>query len=105
MQNVSKDLTHQLEFIRLFFFAFNWSIVDLQCCVWGVEQSDSDMYNKYICGIHKCVCVCVCVCMYKTYTVDFPDSWADKEATCNAGDPSLITGSGSYPWEGIGHPL
>ena len=63
MQNVSKDLTHQLESMRLFFFAFNWSIVDLQCCVWGVEQSDSDMYNKYICGIHKCVCVCVCVCV------------------------------------------
>ena len=63
MQNVSKDLTHQLESMRLLFFSFNWSIVDLQCCVWGVEQSDSDMYNIYIyiCGIHMCVCVCVCI--------------------------------------------
>ena len=35
----------------------------------------------------------------------FPGSSADKESTCNAGDPSLIPGSGRSPWEGIGYPL
>ena len=24
-----------------FFFFFNWSIVDLQCCILGIQQSDS----------------------------------------------------------------
>ena len=28
-----------------------------------------------------------------------------KESTCNAGDPSLIPGSGRSPGEGIGYPL
>ena len=35
----------------------------------------------------------------------FPGNSADKESTFNAGDPSLIPGSGRYPWEGIGYPL
>ena len=35
----------------------------------------------------------------------FPDSSADKESACNAGDPSLIPGSGSSPGERIGYPL
>ena len=35
----------------------------------------------------------------------FPDSSAGKEVTCNAGDPSLIPGSGRSPGEGIGYPL
>ena len=30
---------------------------------------------------------------------------ADKESTCNAGDPSLISGSESFPGEGISYPL
>ena len=30
---------------------------------------------------------------------------AGKESACNAGDPSLIPGSGSSPGEGIGYPL
>ena len=30
---------------------------------------------------------------------------AGKEATCNAGDPSLIPGSGRSTGEGIGYPL
>ena len=34
----------------------------------------------------------------------FPDSSPGKESTCNAGDPSLIPGSGRSPGEGIGHP-
>ena len=33
----------------------------------------------------------------------FPDSSAGKEVTCNAGDPSLIPGSGRSPGEGIGY--
>ena len=35
----------------------------------------------------------------------FPGSSAGKESTCNAGDPSLIPGSGSSPGEGIGYLL
>ena len=34
-----------------------------------------------------------------------PGSSAGKESTCNAGDPSLIPGSGRSPGEGIGYPL
>ena len=35
----------------------------------------------------------------------FPGSSADKESTCNAGDPGLIPGWESSPGEGIGYPL
>ena len=35
----------------------------------------------------------------------FPGSPACKESTCNAGDPSLIPGSGRSPEEGIGYPI
>ena len=35
----------------------------------------------------------------------FPGSSADKESTCNAGDPGSIPGSGRSPGEGIGYPL
>ena len=34
----------------------------------------------------------------------FPDSSVGKESTCNAGDPSLIPGSGRSAGEGIGYP-
>ena len=34
-----------------------------------------------------------------------PDSSVGKESTCNAGDPSLIPGSGRSLGEGIGYPL
>ena len=34
-----------------------------------------------------------------------PDSSVDKKSTCNAGDPSLIPGSGRSTGEGIGCPL
>ena len=37
--------------------------------------------------------------------MDFPDSSVSKESTCNAGDPSLIPGSGRSAGEGIGYPL
>ena len=37
--------------------------------------------------------------------MDFLGSSAGKESTCDAGDPSLIPGSGSSPTEGIGYPL
>ena len=49
--------------------------------------------------LYVCVCVCACVCM------DFPGSSAEKESTCNAGDPSLIPGSGRSLGEGMGYPL
>ena len=35
----------------------------------------------------------------------FPGTSADKESTCNAGDPGSIPGSGRSPGEGIGYPL
>ena len=39
------------------------------------------------------------------YYSGFPDSPAGKESACNAGDPSLIPGSGRSTGEGIGYPL
>ena len=35
----------------------------------------------------------------------FPRSSVGKESACNAGEPSLIPGSGRSAGEGIGHPL
>ena len=35
----------------------------------------------------------------------FPDSSVGKESTCNAGDPSLIPGSGRSAGEEIDYPL
>ena len=35
----------------------------------------------------------------------FSGTSAGKESACNAGDPSLIPGSGRSPGEGIGYPL
>ena len=35
----------------------------------------------------------------------FPGSSAGKESTCNAGEPSVIPGSGRSPGEGIDYPL
>ena len=35
----------------------------------------------------------------------FLDSSAGKKSACNAGDPSLIPGSGRSPGEGIGYPF
>ena len=35
----------------------------------------------------------------------FPGSSDGNESTCNAGDPSLIPGSGRSTGEGIGYPL
>ena len=40
-----------------------------------------------------------------TVVLGFPDNSAGKESTCNAGDPSLIPGSGRSAGEGIGYPL
>ena len=37
--------------------------------------------------------------------VGFPGSSAGKESPCNAGDASLIPGSGSSPGEWIGYPF
>ena len=40
----------------------------------------------------------------RTYCI-IPDSSVDKKSTCNAGDPSLIPGSGRSAGEGIGYTL
>ena len=39
------------------------------------------------------------------FSVHFPDSSVGKESTLNAGDPSLIPGSGRSTGEGIDYPL
>ena len=41
----------------------------------------------------------------KNTSKGFPDSLVGKGSACNAGDPSLIPGSGRSPGEGIGYPL
>ena len=52
-----------------------------------------------------------CKFQFLTFTIfcdsfkGFPDSSAGKESACNAGDPSLIPGSGRSTGEGIGYPL
>ena len=38
-------------------------------------------------------------------TLGFPDSSVGKKSACNAGDPSLISGSGRFTGEGLGYPL
>ena len=38
-------------------------------------------------------------------SLSFPVSSVGKESTCNAGNPSLIPGSGRSAGEGIGYPL
>ena len=38
-------------------------------------------------------------------TEGFPHSSVGEESSCNAGDPSLIPGSGRSAGEGIGYPL
>ena len=38
-------------------------------------------------------------------SLGLPGSSAGKEATCNAGDPGSIPGSGRSPGEGIGYPF
>ena len=43
--------------------------------------------------------------MGRVYEVGFPGSSAGKESDCNAGDPSLIPGSGRSAGEGLGYPL
>ena len=35
----------------------------------------------------------------------FPNSSVGKESTCNAGDPSLMPGSGRSAGEEVGYPL
>ena len=37
--------------------------------------------------------------------VGFPDSSVSKKSTCNAGNPTLIPGSGRSAGKGIGYPL
>ena len=44
-----------------------------------------------------------CFCLLRI--MGFPDSSVGKKCACDAGDPSLIPGSGRSPGEGIGYPL
>ena len=48
----------------------------------------------------------VLFCLFFFYLFwGFTDSSVGKESACNAGDPSLILGSGRSAGEGIGYPL
>ena len=42
---------------------------------------------------------------FRAFLPGFPDSPVGKESTCNAGDSSLIPGSGRSAGEGVGYPL
>ena len=44
-------------------------------------------------------------CLESVHWQGFPDSSVGKESPCNAGDPSLIPGSGRSTGEGISYPL
>ena len=41
----------------------------------------------------------------RSFILGFPNSSVGKESAFNAGDPSLISGPGRSPGEGIGYPL
>ena len=56
-------------------------------------NSDNKAYIKY-----KCY-------NFYMHVMGFPGSWAGKESTCNAGDPSLTPESGRSPGKGIDYPL
>ena len=43
--------------------------------------------------------------IYSEINEGFPDSSVGKESACNAGDPSLLPGSGRSSGEGIGYLL
>ena len=45
------------------------------------------------------------ICWVLQIPAGFPDNSVGKKSACNAGDPSLIPGSGSSAEEGIGSPL
>ena len=49
--------------------------------------------------------IVVLICISLIPSEGFPDSSVGKESTCNAGDPSLIPGSGRSPGDGIGYPF
>ena len=60
-----------------------------------VVSVDNDSY------CHQCLVIC-----YEPFLCKgFPGSSDSKESACNAGDPSLISGSGRSPGEGNGYPL
>ena len=50
------------------------------------------------------MCVYIFIHTY-THIWGFPDGSVGKESACNAGNPSLIPGSGRSPGEGTGYPL
>ena len=49
--------------------------------------------------------VLACFMPTRLWARDFPDSSVGKESTCNARDPSSISGSGRSAGEGTGYPL
>ena len=72
-----------------------------RAAVYGVSKESNT--TEQLNWTDICVCECVCVCVHTphwiiknwyTYTWGFPDGSVGKESACNAGDASLILGSG-----------
>ena len=55
--------------------------------------------------LQMCIIVVGIIKLHIYIYICFPGNSAGKESTFNAGDPSLISGLGRYPREGIGYPL
>ena len=53
----------------------------------------------------RILCISSNFLMQGLYLIGFPGSSAVKESACDAEDPSLIPGLGSFPGEGIGYPF
>ena len=50
-------------------------------------------------------CLASCIYFRVVVSLSFPGSSADKESTCNAGDPVRTPESGTSSGEGVGYPL
>ena len=77
---------------------WNWSIVDLQCCVsfWYTVNWFSYTYTYYFSYSFP---------LWFITGQGFPGGSVNKESACNAGDVSLIPGLGRSPGGGHGNPL
>ena len=69
-----------------------------------VTKGKCSKHEKYFCELKKTRSLKL-KNLARFYVWGFPGSSAGKESACNAGDPSLILGSGRSPGEGIGYRL
>ena len=69
-----------------------------------VTKGKCSKHGKYFCELKKTRSLKL-KNLARFYVWGFPGSSAGKESACNAGDPSLIPGSGRSTGEGIGYGL